>query len=396
MITMNNLCPEHLPVSLVIDLDRLAYNVRALKKKIGSACSLMAVVKADGYGHGAVPIAQTVLENGATQLAVNLISEAAELRAAGIAAPILILGGSSFAACEQIVEQRFSVLISDESPLAALAAAAQRQNRVALVQLKVDTGMGRLGCAVADFLSLSQKVKENPWLRLEGVLSHFPLADWADKGYTRAQIQLFHSLVEQLYQADIRPEFVHIANSAAVIDLPEVPGNLVRTGIAVYGLYPSADNDRCLGLKAVLSFQCQVVFVKKVPAGTALCYGHTYTTEQDTVLAVIPVGYVHGLSRALSNLGEVLIRGVRCPIRGRVCMDSTMVEVPFDDLQAGEEVMLIGRQGTDEIKVDEWSRQLNTINYEILTSLSSRIPRLYLKHGKLAKVRHLEMIYEAV
>ncbi len=388
---MNNL---NYPAWLEIDQDKLSFNVRQLLDSIGADRELLAVVKADAYGHGAVPVAKTALANGVNWLGVNLIREALELRQAGIKAPILILGCSSFGYCEEIIRHDLTAVITDSRPLAALSETAQRLGKPALVQIKVDTGMGRLGVEPSSLLQLAEKVVRLPGLSFSGLLSHFPVADQSDKSFTLNQIDIFIALIDKLRLRGLNPPLVHIANSAGVIDLTDYPGNLVRAGIALYGLYPSGEVDHDFFLKPILSFKARISYVKPVPAGVGISYGLTYTTPEETRLAVIPVGYAHGMPRGLSNKGEVLIQGRRCPIRGRVCMDSTIVEVGNLDVEPGDEVVLIGKSGDEYIGADEWAYHLDTINYEIVATLASRLPRLYLVNGKIAIRRDFKVLYE--
>ncbi len=371
-----------------IDRAAIAHNVRELRRLTNSQAHLMVAVKANGYGHGAIEVARTALENGATRLGVARIEEGVALRKAGIAAPILIMGYSPSEGLGQLLTYHLMpTIFSLDNARHLSAAAAARQQRLT-IHVKVDTGMGRLGvpwdalrldktgAAAADIATISQL----PGLELQGVYTHFATADHKDKQYALQQFEYFTHLLAELNKTGQELPLRHAANSGAIIDMPETHLDMVRAGISVYGLYPSSEvNHNIIDLQPALTLKARVIFIKQVPAGTKISYGGTYETATDTTIATIPVGYGDGYSRLLSNRGQMLVNGQRAPIVGRVCMDLTMLDVGhIDRVQPGDEVVLIGRQGDEEITADEVAAQLDTINYEIVTALTARVPRIYI------------------
>ncbi len=373
-----------------IDLAAVARNVRNLKSLIGHNCSLMAVVKANGYGHGMVPIARAALENGAAALGVSRFEEALALRREGLSAPILILGATPAKHFSDLIRNDFRQTIWSLAEAAELSRAAVAAGKKIRVHLKVDTGMGRLGLTAAPAGHpevLSEAIRETraiadlPGLILEGAYTHFAAADAPDKRYTREQLQVFSSFLDGLdKEAGLAPQQRHAANSAAIIDLPDSHFDLVRAGLAIYGLYPSSHvNREKAGLVPAMSLKTRIIQVKKVPADFTVSYGATYTTPRPTTLAVVPVGYADGYNRLLSSRGTMLVGGRRVPVVGRVCMDLTVLDVgACDKVAVGEEAVVFGRQGGAEITVDEIAAELDTINYEIVSTVAERVPRVYL------------------
>lgn len=370
------------PAWAEIDLDNLAYNVRTVVEHSKPA-GVMAVVKANGYGHGAVQVAKVALENGVKWLGVGLVEEAQELRRAGIAAPIHIMSMPLPDQAEAVVRGGFSCAVSDLEVAEALALAARRYGRVAKVQVKVDTGMGRLGVLPQDVLPFVEKLRRLPHLDLIGIYTHFSSADEQDKTYTIAQYETFKRVLRDLHEHGISFSWVHAANSAAVLDTPEFGENLVRPGIILYGLYPSAEVHRDLKLRPVLSLKARLVFVKRIPAGSYVSYGRSFRAAKAMTIAGVPLGYADGWSRLLSDKAEVLLAGRRVPIIGRICMDQFMIAVPPDvDARLGDEVVLIGQQGDEYISAEEVAAHMGTLNYEIICNIGPRIPRVYIKNGR--------------
>lgn len=375
------------PVWTEINLDNLAHNLREIRRRIGPRAQIMAVVKADAYGHGAPQISRVALENGASWLAVALVEEACQLRREGFTAPIHLLGMPSPDQAEAVVAGGFSCAVCAREVAEALSAAAVKLGRQAKVQLKIDSGMGRLGLLPAEVPEFLRFLRTLPGVAVSGAFTHFASADETDKAYTRKQYAAFR---EALASCEGPPlPLVHAANSAAVIDLPEYAGDLVRPGIMLYGLYPSAEVDRsAVELRPVMSLKARVAYVKRLPAGAPVSYGRTYVTSGPETVALLPLGYADGWNRLLSNRGEVLLGGRRVPIRGRVCMDQCAVGVP-DDLAVGlgDEAVLFGRQGEAEISVDEVADRLGTINYEVVCQISGRVPRVYVRDGRVSEIR---------
>jgi alanine racemase len=375
-----------------IHLDAIASNVRALKRLLPPGCRLMAVVKADGYGHGAVRVARTALESGAEHLAVARLSEGIELRRAGVRAPILLFGYTPPENLEPVFEHDLTPTVYSSQTAREFSAKAASAGRQLAVHLKIDTGMGRLGVLpnclstgepsswkeaelVRDILAIGAL----PNIRIEGVYTHFAAADSADKSYAHRQFDIFQSILDQLAAGGLAIELRHAANSAATIEFPRSHLDLVRPGISIYGFYPSDEvNKRIVALEPAMTLKTRIIQLKKVPPGFHISYGMTYTTDRPTTIATVPLGYADGYSRKLSSKGAMLVRGVRVPIVGRVCMDLTMLDVgAVPDVKMEDEVVAFGRQGEVEITADEVAAALETINYEIVSSLTARVPKVY-------------------
>lgn len=374
-----------------IDLAAIAHNVRELRRITDPRARLMIAVKANAYGHGAVQVARTGLANGADQLGVARIDEGVELRRAGIRAPILVFGYTPASLAPVLADHDLTASVFSLKGAALLDAALPRHQQLS-VHLKVDTGMGRMGLLPDQRRCATEGVNSGPKavdeilgiaalknLRLEGLWTHFAVSDEADKGYTRQQLQMFEELIQDLGDKGLRIGIRHAANSGAIIDMPESHLDMVRAGISVYGLYPSPDVDtKKIRLLPALSLKARITHVKQVPAGTRISYGGTWQSSRPTTIATVPVGYGDGFSRSLSNRGQMLVHGRRASIVGRVCMDLTMLDVGhIDDVRVEDEVVLIGRQGDEVISTDEVAAQLNTINYEVVTALMTRVPRIY-------------------
>ncbi|SFR08605.1 alanine racemase [Desulfoscipio geothermicus] len=372
------------PVWSEINLAAIAHNIRQLKNITRPDAELMAVVKANAYGHGAGQVARVAMENGATRLGVARVSEGEALRRAGIDAPLLILGYTVPEDYPSLLANDLAQTVYSLAAARELSATAARAGKKAVVHIKVDTGMGRLGFCI-DKEAVKEAVREItaiaklPHLEVEGIYTHFAAADSRDKSYTIKQWRKFNELLEALSREGLAFLYRHAANSAALIDLPETHLDLVRAGIAIYGVYPSNEvlTER-VSLKPAMAVKARVAHVKRVPAGTGISYGVTHITPKDTLVATIPAGYADGYSRLLSSRGEVLLRGRRAPVIGRVCMDQFMVDVGhLSDVEPGEEVVLMGRQGDDMVSADEIAGKIGTIAYEVLCMVSARVPRYY-------------------
>lgn len=367
-----------------VDLDAIRHNVRQFREHLPGSVRLMAVVKADAYGHGAVPVARAALSAGADSLAVAFLDEALELRAAGVSAPILVMGYTPPRAVEEALKHDVTLTVYSEEVVEAIGRQAAREGRKASVHVKVDTGMGRLGLLEEEVPSFLRRLTEFPHIRVGGVFTHFACADEADKGYTHFQHQRLLGFVDRLREAGVGTPLIHCANSAAAIDLPEYGHALVRLGISMYGYYPSEEaNRRAVRLKPALTLKTRIVRLKRPPKGTGISYGKTVTVDGNRWIATIPVGYADGFNRRLSNRGSALVHGRRVPIVGRVCMDQTMLDVTEAmPVSVGDEVVLYGRQGDEAISVDEVARLLDTISYEVTCAVGRRVPRVYLEGGK--------------
>ena len=364
------------PTWLEVDLEAIAHNVRRVAEMVGPEVTVLAVLKADGYGHGAIRVARTALNNGARYLGVASINEGALLRRSGIAAPILVLGFTPAWQARELVLNDLSATVFDLDVARALSRAAGELNGQVPVHVKVDTGMGRLGLLPDEVVPFVLDLLALPNLRLEGIFTHFSVAD-SDPAYTRWQLDRFREVLAALAQAGVEVPLVHAANSAAILTLPESHFSMVRLGIALYGLHPS-DQVRCPpDFRPALAFKTQVAQVKTLPPGSFVSYGNTYQTEGEQRIAVIPVGYADGFRRAPRHWGEVLVRGQRAPIVGRVCMDQTMIDVTrIPDVRQGDEVVLIGEQGGERITAEDVAERLGTINYEVVSEILARVPRV--------------------
>jgi alanine racemase len=361
----------------VIRLDNLRRNIRALRAHIGPGVGVCMAVKADGYGHGAVRIAQTAVGEGVGFLGVATVEEGAELRAAGITARILLLGLCFPEEAEAVVENRITPFVADADGVKSLARAAGRAGKKLGVHLKVDTGMGRIGCTPEEVPALAALVRDSGHLFLEGLATHFPVSDTADGAFTAGQVRLLEETIRAIRKLGIDVPYAHAANSGALIDKPDSHFNLVRPGIMLYGYYPSSEQDRIVPLKPVMEFKTKISFIKKVAAGTGISYGLTYKAPGDTYIGTLPVGYGDGYSRLLSNRGRVLVRGKPCPVAGRVCMDQTMIDLgPDTQAEVGDEAVLFGDVpgGPD---AEEIARLMGTIPYEVTCLITKRVPRVY-------------------
>lgn len=371
---------EGRPTRAEIDLDCVAHNLRLAREAVGPAVAVMAVVKADAYGHGAVPVARAALAAGAARLGVAALEEARALRQSGIAAPVLIMGWTPPGQLEAALELNLTLTLFSAADARAVSELASRRGRRARVHVKVDTGMGRLGFpagegAVAEIASLCRL----PGLEPEGIYTHLAASD-SDREFTLEQLGRFQAVIRDLEALGITFPMRHAANSGAVWHVPEAHLDMVRLGISLYGYHPAgheAAGDRP-ALRPALSWLTAVAQVKEVPPGTPVSYGRTYVTRWWERLATLPVGYADGYSRGLSNRGAVLIGGRRAPVVGRVCMDQIVVSVPAGvEVRQGDEAVLIGRQGDEAISADDLAGWLGTINYEILCAISKRVPRYY-------------------
>ena len=365
------------PTWLEIDLGAIGANCQQIADLVGSRVAVMATLKADAYGHGAVKVAHTVLRHGATWLGVATASEAAPLRAASINAPILVYGYLPPWQAHQAVQLDLRTTVYDRETATALDRAAQSLGRRARVHIKIDTGMGRLGLRAEEpgvIAAFVVELRQFPGLEIEGLYTHFATADDLDLSFAREQIRRFHAVIDALPWC---PPIIHAANSAATLRLPEAWFDLVRPGIALYGLHPSAEAPLPAAFRPAMTFKTQIALVKTVPAGEGISYGHTYVTTAPERLATLPVGYADGFRRGPANWGTVLIRGQRAPIRGRVCMDQTIVSVDhIPEARAGDEVVLLGRQGGVELPAEDIAHQLGTGNYEVVAALLARVPRV--------------------
>lgn len=369
-------------VQAEIRLDAIQKNIQTLNNLTTPATRFMAVVKADAYGHGAVPVAKAALDSGADWLGVARIEEAAELRQAGITAPILVFGYIGPDAVLRAADLDLVITLWDEKIARDLSRALSLENRQIKAHLKVDTGMGRIGM-VADnpenILQKTENILQLGNIELEGLYTHFAGADGKDPAYTEQQIKKFDHLIEQFRQHNITFKICHAANSAAIIKFPQAHYDMVRAGIAIYGCHPSnRAEDTTVPLFPAMTIKSIITSVKEVPKGFSVSYGMTYQTKQATRLASVPFGYADGFSRHFSSNGAMLVNGKKAPIVGRVCMDQTMIDIgEIQPVAPGDEVVIMGGQKDAVITAEELGRQIQTINYEIIASLTARVARFY-------------------
>ena len=364
------------PTRAIINLAAISKNVAEVRKRIRDKRKLMAVVKADGYGHGSVEVSRIALESGADCLGVALPEEGEHLRKAGFDVPIVVLGLIQPNEAYKAVHSSLDQTVCSPELAEALDQEARKASVRINVHIKVDTGMGRIGVNPRDVSSFVRRIQRLKNLRVIGIFSHFASADKADKTFSEKQMETFNQVIREMQLTGIEIPQKHMANSAGVLDLPESYYDLVRPGIIIYGLYPSTEVSRNIKLKPAMTLKTKISFLKTVPPGTAISYGRTFVTENETTVATLPVGYGDGYSRLLSGRGEVLINGCRAPLIGRVCMDMCMVDVSrLEDVKAGDDVILFGQ----EPSVDEIAATIGTINYEVLCALGKRVPRIYVQ-----------------
>ncbi|HHW43639.1 alanine racemase [Desulfofundulus thermobenzoicus] len=366
------------PVWARVNLTAVAHNVRVIRGLLKPQTKFCAVVKADAYGHGALPVARVALENGAGYLAVAILDEALALRRAGITAPILILGYTPPEQAPLLVEHGITQTVFSLDDARAISAAAVAAGKKARVHLKIDTGMGRIGVPPAEAPDFAAAVAVLPGLHVEGAFTHMASADERDKSYTRWQFARFMEAMAGIEARGVTIPIKHVANSATTLELPEMHLDMVRPGIILYGLWPSPEVRRVVDLKPAMELKARVAQVKEVPAGTSISYGRKFTTAAPSVIATLPIGYADGWSRLLSNKASVLIHGRRAPVVGRVCMDQCMVDVTgIPGVRAGDEAVLFGTQKGRFLPVEEVAAHMGTINYEVVCLISKRVPRVY-------------------
>jgi len=383
-------------VSAEVDLNAIAHNVSELRRITSPAARMMAVVKANAYGHGLKEVARKALQNGAAALGVARIDEGIQLRKAGLDAPVLIFGYTPPALTNNLIEFGLTQTVFSYKTAEMLSETGIDSGKKIKIHFKVDTGMGRLGLMhdsgrsfspdteiTGNAISEVESIARLPGLELEGVYTHFATADVSDKSYARKQFEIFIDFLNRLRLAGLEIPVKHAANSAAIIDLPETHLDMVRAGISIYGLYPSNEvNKSLVALKPAMELKARIVHLKKVPAGFKISYGITYETEKPTTIATVPIGYADGFNRLLSSRGHMLVRGHKAPIVGRICMDHTMLDVghiPEIDLE--DEVIIFGQQGDLSITVDEIASTIGTINYEVVSTITDRVPRIYLNRN---------------
>lgn len=363
------------PVWAEVSLQALRHNYREIKKQLAAGVKLCAVVKANAYGHGAVPAARVALEEGADYLAVATLSEGMELRQAGFTTPILVLGLVMPEDAKDVVDYELTQVVCEMSLAEALSQEAVRQQKKARIHLKVDTGMGRIGVRPEEIGALAEKIAKLPGIEMEGMFSHFAMADCKDKGYTQKQLAAFKEAIAAVEGRGVKLAIKHIAESAAILEIPEAHFDMVRAGVIQYGLWPSEEVTHPLDLQPVMSLKAKVVWLKTLHQGESIGYGRQFIAERESRIATLPIGYADGYIRAYGKQGYVEIHGQKAPIAGRVCMDQVMVDVTdIPHVEIGDEVTLFG---SESLTIDEVAKWGETINYEIPCLISSRVPRVY-------------------
>ncbi|QTA81165.1 Alanine racemase [Desulfonema limicola] len=363
-----------------INLGAIAHNINELRSLLDPKVKMLTAVKANAYGHGMTAVAETALKCGADMLGVARYDEGIDLRRAGITAPVLVFGYTSPDAAEDIIKYKLTPTIFSFETARRFASAAQKSGKKIKIHIKIDTGMGRIGIiqVPAPDNEIKQIVRLSG-LEPEGIYTHFACADSRDKNHAGIQFKRFTDLLDRLSASGIEFPIRHAANSAALIDMPETHLDMVRPGIALYGLYPSHEVDCSqVNLKPAMTLKAKIGQIKEVPAGFTVSYGSTYTTTCPGRIATIPAGYADGFRRSLSSRGSMLVCGQRAPVIGRVCMDMTMLDIShIENARPESEVVIIGRQGSEVITADEMANMLDTINYEVVSCIMSRVPRFY-------------------
>ena len=363
------------PAWAEVNLQALRHNYREIKKQLAPGVKMCAVVKANAYGHGAIPVARVAVEEGADYFAVAALSEGIELRKAGFTTPILVLGLVMPEDAKEVVDYGITQVVCEPELAKALSREAVRQHKEVRVHLKVDTGMGRIGVRPEEVGALAKAIKDLPGLVIEGMFSHFATADLKDKSYTKKQLAAFKEAIAAVEAQGVKLAVKHIAESAAVLEIPEAHFDMVRAGIIQYGLWPSEEVTHPIDLHPVMALKARVTWVKTLHKGESIGYGREFIADSDRRIATIPLGYADGFVRAYCGEGHVEIHGLPARFAGRGCMDQMMVDVTdIPDVKIGDEVTLFG---SETLTIDDLARWGNTINYEVPCLLGARLPRVY-------------------
>ncbi|MCD8181325.1 MAG: alanine racemase [Firmicutes bacterium] len=372
-----------------VDLDAIAHNIKEIRRITNPASKIMAVVKADAYGHGFLEVTKTLLENGADCLAVAVLQEGKQLRSRGVTVPILILGASGEETVEDLINFDITPSVFTYEFAKALSYAAEKKEKVTKIHIKIDTGMSRIGFLAGgdndEIVEEILKISRLPYIEIEGIFSHLATSDEYDSAYTFLQYERFTDVCEGLEERGLHIPVKHICNSAGIMMYPQMHLDMVRPGIILYGMYPSDEVDKSrLDLIPAMTLKSTVTHVKEVEAGRGVSYGKEYITDRKTKIATVPIGYADGYLRGLAKQGKMIVNGVRVPIIGRICMDQCMIDVTnVHNIDKGDEVIIFGREG---VTIDDLAKWLDTINYEISCVIGKRIPRIYTKNGKAVKV----------
>ena len=378
------------PVWAEIDLDAIKYNIDSIKRRVDTK-ELIAVVKADAYGHGALDVSKTLVENGATKLAVAVITEAMELRHGNINTPIMILGYTPLEFAADLINYDIEQTIFDLEYAKKLSEIALNLGKKAKVHVALDTGMGRIGFLINDnSLNEILKISSLKGLEVVGIFTHFATADESDKNYSNKQYKKFTDFNEKLVSKGVNISLKHVSNSGAIIDMPNTYLDGVRAGIVLYGYYPSEDVlKQNLDLKKAITIKTQVAHVKILDKNEYVSYGRKFKTERKSIIATLPIGYADGYSRALTGKAKVIINGKFAPVVGTICMDQCMIDVTdIGDVHVGDEVIVLGKDKDLKFDADDMAKAMGTINYEVLCMIKQRIPRVYIEDGKVKSIRN--------
>jgi alanine racemase len=365
------------PTWAEVDLDAVRYNLGNIRNLVDEKVDIMAVVKANAYGHGILQVSRALVKEGVNYLGVATVDEGLKLRSSGIKVPILVLGSVLDEEAQAAVDNDITLTLCDEGLLGVLVQISKETKKRPKVHIKIDTGMGRIGVWHEDAVGFIKKVYSKKEIDTEGVYTHFSSAG-RDKAMTRTQISSMENVLNQMEELGIDVKYKHAANSIAVVDWKKSHLNLVRTGILLYGVYPKESFRKEFEIKPVMNLKTKIVHLKDTPPGRSISYGRTYITQKDTKIATIPIGYADGYGRILSNKAEALVKGQYVKIVGMVTMDQTLLDVGHvKGVNIGDEVVLIGRQGTSEILIEKIAKLAGTIPYEILSAITDRVPRVY-------------------
>lgn len=372
-----------------VDLDAIAHNIKEIRKITNPASKIMAVVKADAYGHGFLEVAKTLLENGADRLAVAVLQEGKQLRSRGVNVPILILGASGEESIEDLINFDITPSVFTYEFAKELSYAAERKEKVTKIHIKIDTGMSRIGFLAGEdnegIVDEILKISRLPYIEIEGIFSHFATSDEADKSYTILQYNRFMDVCNKLEEKGLHIPIKHICNSAGIMMYPEMHLDMVRPGVILYGMYPSDEVDKSrLDLIPAMTLKSTVTHVKEVEEGRGVSYGKEFITNKKMKIATVPIGYADGYLRKIAKEGKMIVNGEKVAIIGRICMDQCMIDVTnVHTIDKGDEVIIFGREG---VTIDDLAMWLETINYEVSCVIGKRIPRIYTKNGKAVKV----------
>lgn len=372
-----------------INLDSIAKNVRAIKERLDEKTKLLAVVKADAYGHGAEEVSKVCLFNGADELAVATCDEGVQIRNCSIKVPILILGNTVLGQIETVINYELTQTVFSFERAKIMSEIARKIGKTAYVQIKIDTGMSRIGFLPNDDEILEiKKIFELPNIKVTGVFTHFATADEKDKSFTLEQFRKFEYVTKKLNEMGYTGFDRHCANSGTILDLKEFQMDMVRAGIIIYGMYPSEEVRKEVKLYPAMSLKTQISYVKELEKGVSIGYGRTYFTKRKTKVATIPIGYADGYFRAFSNKAKVIVNGEFAKVIGNVCMDQTMIDVTdIKDVKEGDCVIVMGKENEKQVLAEDLAKIAGTINYEIVCNVGKRVPRVYIKNGEIINTK---------